>query len=164
MTRLTLIIILSGTLILLGLGWFFRASPSYDRTLVHPKLLALAEPYRSVVTEYYLDGGSVGLRITDREGHVLECAMPASGVPQRYDRVFLGGMWAMQPTRTHLVEVQTPEETKKMLIQIIDKYSPRDANTDAALIALRGFPRDYVVPWLRQQLRALLAPRPQTQQ
>jgi hypothetical protein len=102
-----------------------------------------------------MDGGSVGIRITDREGQVLECALPASGVPQRYDRVFLGTMWIHERKAVTPVEVQTPAETKKMLIRIIDKYSPRDVNTKCALFALRGLPRDYVIPWMREQLRSL---------
>jgi hypothetical protein len=146
------IILLITTLVLLVCAWFFWPSPSFDRALVHPKLRSLKEPYRSVVTKYYLDGGSVGIRITDHDGQVLEFALPASGIPQRYDRVFMGGMYFNPRTTNTLVEVQNPVETKKMLIRTIEKYSAHGPDTDGALIYLRGLPRDHVMPLVREQL------------
>lgn len=131
--------------LLLGvlLAWFLWPLPSYERAKVHASLQALAQPYRAVVTEYYMDGGSVGIQITDRNGRVMEYALPVSeDNPRRYEQVFFGAMWIKDRSKSP-VEVKDPTETKKMLIRIIDRYSPRDANTGAALCALRGLPRDY---------------------
>lgn len=139
----------TGKVVVIGLSlgilfaWFFWPSPAYERAKVHASLQALAQPYRAVVTEYYMDGGSVGIQITDRNGRVMEYALPVSeDNPRRYEQVFFGAMWIKDRSKSP-VEVKDPTETKKMLIRIIDRYSPRDANTGVALCALRGLPRDY---------------------
>jgi hypothetical protein len=46
--------------------WLFV--PSYDLNNVNPSLRALQRPYQSVIVDYYLDGGSIGLFITDKTG------------------------------------------------------------------------------------------------
>jgi hypothetical protein len=145
--------LVSALLVLCGIAWLFRPWPPYDNEKVHSSLRALHEPFRSVVTEYYLDGGSVGVRITDRDGQVLECALPVepSG-PPRYERVFIGAMWINEKGKSP-IEVVEPAETRKMLIRVIDKYSPKDMNSCAALMNLRGLLRDLARPFLNALLQ-----------
>jgi hypothetical protein len=72
-----------GLAAIVALGW---PSPGYSRSRVDPSLTTLREPFRSVVAAYYLDGGSVGIRITDRDGQVREYALPVFETKRRrYD-------------------------------------------------------------------------------
>ena len=48
----------------------------YDERQIHPRLQALNIPYQSVKTDYFLDGGSVGITSVDRDGNKLELALP----------------------------------------------------------------------------------------
>ena len=123
-------------------------SPGYSRSKVDSRLTALREPFRSVVIDYYLDGGSVGIRIADHDGQVREYALPVSDTnPRRYDKVFIGAMHLRDQGKAP-TEMKNCADTKNMLIQIVSRYSPRDSNKLAALCALRGLPRDYAAVWL----------------
>jgi hypothetical protein len=126
----------------------FWPGPAYSRSRVDPGLLELREPFRSVETDYYLDGGSVGVRITDHDGRIREFALPVSASgPRRYERVFIGAM-SLSKRGQSPMEISTPEDTKNLLIEIVGQHSPPDVNTRAALCALRGLPRDYAAIWL----------------
>jgi len=48
----------------------------YDLNRVHPSLRQLATPYQTVGTSYFLDGGSIGVAIVDRDGRRLLLALP----------------------------------------------------------------------------------------
>src|SRR6185503_13602782 len=74
----------------------------YDIDRVHPSLRELATPYRSVGTGYYLDGGSLGIAIVDRDGRKLELALPVSAAHGRsYPQLFIG---ATHTSKTGAVE------------------------------------------------------------
>lgn len=127
-----------------GLALLFWPWPPYSRSKVDPSLQALVTPYRSVVTEYYLDGGSVGIRITDRNGTAMEFALPVSaGKSRRYERVLVGVMHARDVGKSP-VPAENGRDTKNMLIRVVERYSSGDVDSMAALLALRGAPRDYV--------------------
>ena len=114
----------------------------YDVSRVHPSLRELATPYRSVFTGYYLDGGSIGITIVDREGRKLLLALPVSSEGGRsYPRLFIGAKHARE---TNAVEVVLSEDTRRMLISIIEQHQSAADSGDIALVALRGSPRDYV--------------------
>ena len=111
----------------------------YDMSRVHPALRELATPYQSVRSSYYLDGGSVGITIVDRDGHRLQLALPVSGQRGRpYPRLFVGATSSSTPGA---VEVEFTEDTRRMLISIIEQH--QNGSHDAVLLALRGAPRDY---------------------
>lgn len=132
-----------------GLALLFWPWPPYRQSQVDPRLRALVTPYRSVVTEYYLDGGSVGIRITDRNGTVVEFALPVTaGESQRYERVLVGAMHS-RDAGTSPVPLEHGRDTKNMLIRIVERYSSGDIDSLAALIALRGVPRDYLRVYLK---------------
>ncbi len=115
----------------------------YDLARVHPSIRNLQQPYQSVTAGYYLDGGSVGMKIIDANGQKLELAIPiydGPGDPRTYHRLYLGAQYS---TRTNAVEVPFTEDTKRYLADVIGRYAA-GPDRDCALIALRGLPRDYV--------------------
>ena len=127
-------------LVLALLVIFLWPTAGYDISRVYPKLRELSSPYQSVKTAYYLDGGSIGVAITDRDGHKLELALPVSAKNGRsYPQLFVG---AMHASKTNAVEVEFAEDTRRMLISTIEEFRTR-IDSDAALLALRGAPRDY---------------------
>jgi hypothetical protein len=119
-------------------------SPRVDPQRVLPSLRDLAKPYRSVRTGYYLDGGSIGVEILDRDGHRLALALPVGydGIRRTYSRLLVGGMHASD---TNAVEKPFTAETRKVLIGVIEQSgaSTDDPSLDLALLYLRRSPRDY---------------------
>ncbi len=128
--------------IVLTAVWLWPFS-SYDLSRMHPSIRSLVRPYRSVTAEYYLDGGSVGIDITDQNGQRLQLAIPnydGPGDKRTYHRLFIGATYA---SRTGAVEIAFTEDTKRCLADIIGRYATPGPDRDSAVIALRGSPLDY---------------------
>lgn len=120
--------------------WFLRPAPRYDIQRVDSRLRALQQPYRSVKTGYYMDGGSIGIEIVDRDDRTEQFAIPSHlGDANRYTQVFVGAMHDRTPGA---VEIAEPEHTRRMLICILQDYPNRTAWDDFALMALRRRPVD----------------------
>lgn len=117
---------------------------------VHPSVRELERPYQSVWTDFYLDGGSIGIRIVDRNSRTVELVFPVSidsPRPLRYGRLFVG---SVSPDDTNKLEVAHPEDTKRMLVEIVERYAPANQSRDVTLIELRGAPKDYVRAFVRR--------------
>jgi len=108
---------------------------------VHPNLRDLATPYQSVSTGYYLDGGSIGITIVDRNSRKCELALPVSSEHGKsYPRLFIG---ATHIGKTGAVEVAFSADTRRMLISVVDQHRKSTDDSNIALVELRGAPRDY---------------------
>jgi hypothetical protein len=130
--------------------WLFWPRGGYVVSRVDPKVRQLQQPYQSVWTSIYLDGGSIAIKIVDRNGRKVEAVFPVnidSPRPPRYDRLFIG---SVSPSDTNSVEVVHPEDTKWMLVDIVDRYAPTGLDRDVTLISLRGAPMDYSRAYLRR--------------
>lgn len=112
----------------------------YDKPRVHPRLQALNIPYQFVRTDYFLDGGSIGITIVDRDGDMLQLALPVSA-GRSYRQLFIG---ATHRSNAGAVEVPFSEDTRRMLISLVEQHRRVNDDSDIALLALRGAPRDYV--------------------
>ncbi|HXD01341.1 MAG TPA: hypothetical protein VN048_18530 [Verrucomicrobiae bacterium] len=120
--------------------WIFRPSPRYDLALVEPRLLALKEPYQKVTTAFYADGGSIGIQIIDRDGRKEQFAIPARlGEKDHYTKVFIGAMYDQKPGA---IEVSDSEQTKRMLIHVLESMPNRSPDVDVDLRMLRHSPLD----------------------
>ncbi len=152
MKKKRLVLIVSGiALIALAILWAWPFS-SYNLSKVHPRIQSLKQPYQNVFAGFYLDGGSVGVKITDKDGQVLQLAVPVHDGPgekQKYHRLYLG---ATHASDTNAVEVPFTEDTRHCLIDIIERNT-EGMDRDAALISLRGAPRDYIRAFTRMLLR-----------
>src|SRR5689334_20903482 len=97
---------------------FWWPSAGYDPNRVHSSLRELKTPYQSVDTSFFLDGGSIGISIADRDSNRLELALPVSaGAPNCYPRLFIG---AVHTNKAVTTEVQFSEDTRRMLISLIE--------------------------------------------
>ncbi len=142
-------IVVVGLIVLLALAASlfiaFQPDPRYDRQKVHPRLLSLQQPYKTVRTYYFMDGGSIGIKIIDRDGREERFAVLAlMGEPNPYTRVLVGGLHRRVPGA---VELQDPENTRRMLICILSDYPNRKASDDANLARLRGYTKDSITLW-----------------
>lgn len=102
-------------LILAAAIWFVWPRGYYRLSRVHTSLRQLQTPYRTVWTSFYLDGGSVAIRIVDRDGRSVEFLSPVfidSPRPPRYERLFYG---SISLSSTNLVEIPQPKDTERML-------------------------------------------------
>ncbi len=127
--------------------WFFRPLPSYDIQRVHPRLRALQQPYQDIKTHLYLDGGSVGIEIVDRNGQQEKFALPVkvtvNPVNERwtttYKQVYIGAILKADPGA---IEIADPENTKWMIASILQAYPKRTYYDDVALAWLGRRPVD----------------------
>jgi hypothetical protein len=129
-------------------------SPRYDLARVQPSIRSLRQPYQRVTADYYLDGGSIGMEIVDRDGQKLQLAIPiydGPGDTRTYHRLYLG---AQHSKHTNAVEVPFTKDTKSFLAEVIVRYAT-GLDRDLSLIALRGSPRDYVDVYGRALLKKL---------
>jgi hypothetical protein len=141
---------LATALVLLTL--LFWPHLSFDFSRVHPRVQALQQPYQRVTADYYLDGGSVGIEIVDRDGQKLDLAIPIYDGPgdmRTYHRLYVGARYS---SHTNAVEVVFTEDTKRYLADVIGRYA-MGPDRDSALLALRGSSRDYVDVYGRGFLR-----------
>ena len=111
-------------------------APSYDQARVDPALSELREPYRAVTGDWYSDGGSVSIVVTDRDGRSGFFFISGRlGEPRRHERLFVGGV----PGQSQDVrEVTTPEPTKRRLAQILKAKPRRTRSEEVCLAALTG--------------------------
>src|SRR5439155_6359273 len=133
--------ILAALLVLSLVGLFLWPPGSYDLSRVEPSIQRLQRSYQRVAAEYYLDGGSIGVTITDHAGRELKLAVPINDGPGdklTYHRLFVGATYA---SRTGAVEVPFTPDTKRCLANVIARQAS-GPERDAALIALRGSPFD----------------------
>lgn len=115
----------------------------YDLSQVNPSIRSLRQPYQRVTADYYLDGGSIGIEIIDRDGQKVQLAIPiydGPGDTLTYHRLYLGARYS---THSNAVAVAFTEDTKRFLADVIGRHAT-GPDRDSALIALRGSPRDYV--------------------
>lgn len=131
--------------------WFW---PKYDLSQVHPRLRNLKRPYQYVDTAYFLDGGTVGVGIVDRDGQILRLCFPY-GCNSRdetiYDRMLLDTCY---PDNPHAVEVPYTDDSKEYVAEIIARYCSGD-EAESALLVLRGSPRDYLIIDGKRAMRKL---------
>jgi hypothetical protein len=132
--------------------WLLWPRGSYDISKVHASLRQLQTPYRSVWTSFYLDGGTIAIRIVDRDGRKAEFLAPVfnSPRPPRYDHLFVGGL---SVNSTNLIRIQDPEHTKQMLVEIIDSHVAAGPERNAVTIGFRGAPTDYLRAYISCVLR-----------
>lgn len=137
------------------LGLLLLLPKNYDRSQVLPAVRDLPRPFQKVVVEWYLDGGSIGLEITDAAGRTTWFALPVDSGPgksRQYPRLFVG---ARSAKHSNAVEVAFSPETRRYLGEILQEDASGPYR-DVALIALRGSFRDYFGGFSRFAYRTLL--------
>jgi hypothetical protein len=149
MKRQYKVMLVVGAVVVVGVLFLaFQNGPTYDPARVHPRLRDLREPYQSIRACFFLDGGSIGIKIVDRDGHREDFAIRAHlGDKDSYTRVFVGALHDQSPDA---VEISDPEHTRRMLTRIIADRPDRSAYDDADVLLLRRYPKDYIrVLWHR---------------
>lgn len=120
---------------------FLWPAAHYDMYKVHPAIRELATPYQKVDADIVGDGGSVLMRIVDHVGRELRLRIPVSydGSRPDYSQLFLtnGG-------ETGLVELAYSQDTKRMLVDAVERHVQPAGNRYVVLTRLRGWPKDYV--------------------
>jgi hypothetical protein len=139
--------VLSVSVLACAAFWFFRPLHGYDIQHVHPRLRALQQPYQNVKTHLYLDGGSIGIEIIDRNGQREQFALPVEVTVNpanekwttAYKQVYIGAILKTDP---NAVEITEPENNKWMLASILQVYPKRIYQDDLALMSLGRRPVD----------------------
>lgn len=145
------LIIIFGILTVALVAALLWPTASYDMSRVHPSLRDLATPYQSVSAGYFLDGGSISITIVDRTAHKLELALPVSYEHRRsYPRLFVGAEYM---TRTGAVEIAFSEDTRRMLIAVVEEQCQPIEDREIVLVSIRGAPRDHAHLWSRAAIR-----------
>lgn len=105
------------------------------RGAADPALTALREPYRSVSSERFSDGGSIGIRIQDAAGNSAFFFVDATlNEPNPYSRVFVNGTSETPGARL----AADPVATKERLATILKQKRNRTRTDDSSIAALSG--------------------------
>ena len=133
------IIIACGVSIAILVAIWFGSSPAPDRRRVDPALLSLVPPFTTFATLYYMDGGSIGVRLVDSRGQAQSFALPVDN-DHTYPRLFVG---ATHTNNSGAVEIPFGIDTRRMPISWIEANRTSNDSSDLALLHLRGSSRDY---------------------
>ena len=126
----------------LAVIWIWRPPTRYNRDKADPRLSALQEPFRHVKSYYFLDGGSVGVEIMDKNGKVVQIAIPSHlGEKDQYTRFYIG---ALHDSKPGAEEITDAADSRHFVEAMLFKYSDGQANTDLALLALRHRTSDFL--------------------
>jgi hypothetical protein len=128
------------------------SAPSPSPMRVEPRLTSLVAPIQSDRSCLYLDGGSIGIAVTDARGRTECFALPSHlGDPDRgeYLQAYVG---ALDDRGPGAVPVQHPHDTKLALVAVLRAASPRTLEDDINLAALTRAPRDIARVLVRRYL------------
>ena len=118
--------------------WIIRPPSSYDRSKVDKRLTSLEEPFKEVSAGYYQDGGSVSIKIVDKNDTLLKVALPVIDFERSYDRIYLGVYHHSELKEGSDARAENPAETKLMLEDILCRYSSGNLMSDIVLCEIRG--------------------------
>lgn len=139
-----------------GIVAWFWPNAGYDPDRVHPVLRELREPFREVQAGYYLDGGSVSVRVVDATGREVNVVFKVEWHDRddgrlliSYEKMFLGDI--NDPNR---VEVPFTQDSMNRALEIVDEfpigYTREGFERVNTLGAYRHYPRDFMrLVWLR---------------
>jgi hypothetical protein len=120
----------------------------YDPAKVSADLQGLQEPYRKVSIDYYVsEGGAIGIAVTDAKGTEKKFLLPKSASGQ-YDQILAGVQYVKEAGG---VPVPNPDQSRRMLTDIVARHGDGGPDADMALLALRGHPVDRLRVWIRRQ-------------
>ena len=124
-------------LLLLSAIWIFRPYSSYDPEAVSKKLSDLEEPFQSVETAYFLDGGSIGVHIIDAQGREGTFCLRASSIKreEKYQRLYAG---SLHYTTDSSVEVAEPKDTIIRLLEVLRSAEGVERSRDIAIASASG--------------------------
>ena len=111
----------------------------FDPGLVDESCLSLKTPYKSVVTHYYYDGGSIGVEIVDNDGREEKFFFPVY-IGDKYSHLYKHTAYDITNSSAKLIASPKREHTKKMLIQILYEKSSRSSVDDMCLMNLHMTP------------------------
>lgn len=131
-----------GVLLALALLWIFRPYASPDPYAVSKHLSELQEPFQRVDTAYFMEGGSLGIRIVDARGQEAAfCLRAAMGDgDRRYERLYYG---ALHYTDDQSSEISQPPHTILRLLEIVRAAEGVSRDRDVAVASISGRWRDF---------------------
>jgi len=126
-----------------SLLWIFRPYPTTDLTQVHPQLLLLERPYKSIDTDYYMDGGTTTVELVDNKDHVFFLCFPNSMLDEEKhlrDKIFIGAQHYHDEGSILLVGY---EHTKYYLLELLLEKKDRTIIDDRAIAKITGRIRNW---------------------
>lgn len=125
--------------------WIVRPPSSYDKSKVDGRLTSLEEPFKDVSAGYYQDGGSISIKIVDKNDTLLKVALPVIDFDESYTEIYFGISHLSElKDKNDGAKAENPTETKLMLVDILDRYPNGNPSIDIALCSLRGRVKDYI--------------------
>ena len=136
------VILVMGVFFLVVLTWIFRPYSSPNSEDVYLKLSELEEPFQTIERAYYLDGGSVGVRIVDSRGEeaIFSLRAELEGRERLYRRLYSG---ALHHTDASATEIPFSSDTVARLLEILRDSKEIEHDRDIAIASVSGRWRDY---------------------
>lgn len=124
--------------VLISTVWIYRPYKSFSTEKVAPEINALVPPSQSIETAYFMDGGSVGVAITDSAGKELLACIPAPD----HKTLYLGAIHYKDDGATPF---EGPGDSIIKLLEILRNHDEFTHHNDLAVATVSGRIRD----WLR---------------
>lgn len=129
-------------------------TPAFDLKKVDSTVAELALPLRAADAEKFLDGGSIGITLTDANGVVLRCWLPVENHtdPPTWPQVFVGltKFEDVKSVDSESRKADDPVATRAYLMRLLDRYGTDRGERVLVLLELRGAPRDKLRAFLHE--------------
>jgi hypothetical protein len=123
-----------------------RPSPRYNSARLDPQFQRISFPVRNVEVERYLDGGSVGIVITDSKGDRILCEISSGEQGSGVKRVVYVG--TLSGKVAEAIQAEHVCDNLHFLLRVIEENGSPSHDRTVALLELRGYARDYMRAWL----------------
>jgi len=122
------------SLFILFLAWLFRPYQKANPDKVDSALKDLTHPYKSIETYFYMDGGSIGIKIIGKNHQVFEACFYSTDktiIPgkNKYDGLSIGSLHYSEEKAVFCDSI----DTKLKLMEILREKSSRKLYDDACI-------------------------------
>jgi hypothetical protein len=140
--------------LLSGALWIFRPYTSYNKAKVHPSIASLVQPFKTIATAYWMDGGSLSILLVDSRGIEFVACLPEPD----YRRLFIG---ASHYCDAGAVEIPDPQDSIACLLDMIRSGGHHSHANDSAVALASGRLRDWLtLGWRTTTKRYRFLPTP----
>lgn len=149
--KLNLLLISFALFLTFTIAWIFRPYTKANPELIDASLKSLTQPYKNIETFFYLDGGSIGVKITGKNNQVFEACFYSTDKTiqpgkNKYNGLSIGSLHYSEEKAVFCDSI----DTKLKLMEILREKSSRKLYDDACIARVSERWSDYInIFWKR---------------
>jgi hypothetical protein len=140
--RKPILLIAASLLLIIPLALFLRNSAPLDLSKDEEPFRSIVMPPKSVIGLYYMDGGSVSMRLIDKSGREYYITFPIDydGVLDSHPKAYYGEI------NDSLVLLKNPARAKVITLRLLNDFGIKDDENSSTSIAIYELSEFYGVP------------------